>query len=183
MFPPERWANAFVETCGRDLDEGFSTLKAFMACAKGMSGLVRGSLAAAQLETMLRTAVKEAGFGAQNRGAEFAVRFTILLVRKNQFRYRDAIIAEIEKLADRMNGVTRARVESVTPLDEGFKEQITGELQRRTGAKKIVLGTRLVPDLLGGYRLFIGTNLIDTSLREQLRKMAADLQTGVRGND
>ena len=178
MFHPERWADAFVELCGKQLDEGFAALKVFTACTAGMSGLVSGSAAAVQLDRMLRRAMKEAGFGVQNRGMEFAARFMILLVKKNQFRYREAILGEIERLADRMNGITRAKVESVSPLDEVFQEKIKTALKHRTGAKEIALSTRIVPELLGGYRLFIGTDLIDTSLREQLRKMAADLQTG-----
>ncbi|GHV81965.1 hypothetical protein AGMMS49991_05230 [Spirochaetia bacterium] len=181
MFHPERWADAFVEVCGKDLNEGFAALKVFTACTAGMTGLVTGGAAAVKLEKMLRTAIKEAGFGAGNRGAEFAVRFMILLVRKKQFRYREVILKEIERLTDRINGLARAKIESAAPLDEGFQEKIKTELKHRTGAQEVVLGTRIVPDLLGGYRLFIGTNLIDTSLRGQLKKMAADLQTGAAG--
>jgi F-type H+-transporting ATPase subunit delta len=178
MFHPERWAAAFVEVCGKDLGEGIAALKVFTACTAGMTGLVTGDAAAVRLEKMLRKAAKEAGFGANNRGAEFAVRFMILLVQKKQFRYREAILKEIERLADRINGLTRVKIESVSPPDEEFQEKIKTALKHRTGAKEIVLGARIVPELLGGYRLFIGTELSDTSLRGQLKKMAADLQIG-----
>jgi hypothetical protein len=175
MFQADRWAVAFTELCGKDLDEGLEAARVFIACAEGIRGRVSGTPTAVRVETMLRGAVKQAGFGPDNRGVELAVRFLAYLIRKDYFKHRQILLNEIERAANRMKGITRVKVETPGPLTADFKEKLITALKSRTGAREIILESRIVPELIAGYRVFIGSNLLDTSLREQMRNLGSDL--------
>jgi F0F1-type ATP synthase delta subunit len=195
VFRSDRWVAAFTDLCGEDLEEGIEAFKAFTACISRFRNHVGGSGKALRFEAFFRQALKEAGFDSaalsrkvvlsrgfrfENRGTELALRFVIFLMRKDYFKYHEALLAGIEKAADSIRGVVRAAVESAVPVDDELEEKIKAELLKKTGARKIVIDKRVVPDLIAGYRVYTGTELLDTSFRESLRKMA--VKFGIRVN-
>jgi F-type H+-transporting ATPase subunit delta len=80
----------------------------------------------------------------------------------------------IEQRIDAKNGVLTVYAESAQPLEDDLQEKITARLLQRTGAREVRLVSKLVPELLGGYRLRIGTELVDTSLKGQLQRMVRE---------
>jgi hypothetical protein len=194
MFQAERWARAFTELCGKDLDEGVEAFNVFVSCTTHIRSRFSGTSEALRFEAFLRQSLKETGFdpgilsgqadlsgGArlENRGTELALRFIVFLVRKDHFKYRQLLLKEIEKAADRMKGILRVVLESVLPVDKELEARIKAELIKRTGAREIVIYGRIVPELIAGYRIYIGTELVDTSLQGSLRRMAAGLGVSV----
>jgi F-type H+-transporting ATPase subunit delta len=175
MFQAEHWAVAFTELCGRDIDEGLEAIRSFVACAAEIKGRFSGTAAGARFERELRKAMGEAGFGPANRGTELAVRLLVCLIRKDYFKYHLALLNEIEKAVDRIKGILQVKVETVKPLDQDLEEKIKAELKKQTGVREIILNTRIVPGLIAGYRIFIGFELLDTSIRKRLRKLGAEL--------
>ena len=79
-------------------------------------------------------------------------------------------------MGDHKHGVLVVRVDSAFPLDEEFQKTLQEPMKHKLGAKEIKLIPRIVPELLGGYRLQIGSESVDASLRFLLQKMAAHLQ-------
>jgi hypothetical protein len=176
MFLPDRWARAFTELCGKDLDEGIAAFKAFVTCIAPLRSRIAGSNKALRFEALLRQGLKEAGFDSmplsvktnpgrdsrlENRGTELALRFAVFLVKKDCLKYHQALLAEIERAADRMRGIVRVTLESATPVNDELEDRIKAELTRRTGARGIVIDKRVVPELIAGYRVYIGTELLD----------------------
>ncbi|GHV60499.1 hypothetical protein AGMMS49587_01970 [Spirochaetia bacterium] len=182
MFTPERWAAAFINAAGDEADaaasvaigEGLDLLRALSPLVSAIPGSVSGTFAATQLERMIHKALP-----AATAEQEIAVHFILLLIKKNLFRYIDAVIKEIEAKLDHLRGILPVTLESAAAPDEGFQESLKKQLMEKTGARGIKLDTRLVPDLLGGYRLRIGGDIIDASLRSQLQRMSLDLARGV----
>jgi F-type H+-transporting ATPase subunit delta len=60
-------------------------------------------------------------------------------------------------------------------MDDELQERIKAGLIKRYGAREIRLISQIVPELLDGYRLRIGTELIDSSLKGQIQNMAKEL--------
>jgi F-type H+-transporting ATPase subunit delta len=56
--------------------------------------------------------------------------------------------------------------------------RITEAIKKRTGALRIKLETQVNPELIGGYRLRIGDEIIDASVRSQLRRLESCLAAG-----
>ncbi|MDR1353243.1 MAG: F0F1 ATP synthase subunit delta [Treponema sp.] len=197
MFLPDRWAVAFTELCGGNLEEGIEAFRAFVSCTAQLKSRLEGNCKSRRFEALLRKALKEAGFDSgalsgnavlsrdfrlENRGTELALRFVVFLMRKNYFRYREVLLAEIEKAADRMRGTVRVVLESAVPADSALEEKIKAELVQRTCAREIVLDKRVVPELIAGYRVYIGAELLDTSFQGLMRKMALGLGVPADGN-
>jgi F-type H+-transporting ATPase subunit delta len=172
MFHPDRWAQAFTAACGEDAENGLSALKALLACLSRLPAPVTGDYAARQLEGMLRRA---AGFQS-SRGIETAIRFILLLVKKGCFRQSGRTAAEIENLLDRRKGVLKATVEAALPPDPVFEADLKAALRAGTAASEVKTEIRLRPELLGGYRLIIGSDAWDASLRGEIQNMARALK-------
>jgi F-type H+-transporting ATPase subunit delta len=201
VFHGNRWAAAFITTLGDNAGEGFVCLKAMVNPLKSATGLLLGYSAARRLETMLRgscAAVKGITFNintsafnintdAFNGNAnafnasvlEYVIRFITMVVEKNQFRNIDLILHKIEESLDAKNGILSVCVESASPLDEVFEEELRRRIIARTGAAELKMTTLLVPALLGGYRLRMGGFYIDASLKGQMEKMMADLEADI----
>ncbi|MDR2486129.1 MAG: F0F1 ATP synthase subunit delta [Treponema sp.] len=183
MFVPERWASAFVRAVGEGqeaLEEGLAALKVLLPCIQKIPGVVSGNTSANRIERMIRQSMEKTG--ASGRGIEYACRLLVLLVRKGLGTRRNgaALLEGIETLRDRKNGVLIVRVDSAFPLDREFQETLQETVKqgigRALGAKEIRLIPQIVPELLGGYRLRIGSESVDASLRLLIQKMAAHLQ-------
>jgi F-type H+-transporting ATPase subunit delta len=176
MFPGDRWADAFVKVCGARAGEGLAVLKALAPALSRLPGRVDGEDDARALERMLRAALESAGADSGDTGAEYAIRFVALLVRRGWFRQLDRAVRGVERRVDALGGIVEAELESAAPLDGDIREDLVAALIRRYGAREIRLAVRVVPELLGGYRLRSGSDLVDASVRGQLRRMAGELR-------
>jgi F-type H+-transporting ATPase subunit delta len=169
MFVAERWAQAFINALGEAAEE--EGLAVFRALLAGFEGVHVGGAFTGQLEGMIRAAMKRSGLNS--RGAEYACRLTALLARRHYFKYAGLLARSIALVLDRRRGIVPVLVEVPFPPDKELQDVLEETLQERMG--QIRLDTRIVPELIGGCRLRIGSDLFDASIRGQLKKMAADL--------
>jgi len=181
MFVPGNWVAAFINSLaaqGGEAEEGFSALKALTPWVKSLPGEVFGSSAAEKLEKTIRRA---AAGTVISPALEVTIRFLALMVKKNTFRYIDTVIDETEKFLDRKNGVVKAVVEYVFPLPDD-ESRIKEAIAKQTGAARVDITMQVKAELIGGYRLRIGDEVIDASIRSQLRQLETCLAAGDGGN-
>jgi F-type H+-transporting ATPase subunit delta len=194
MFLAERWAEAFVYAAGafdggadiagpeesiKNAREGLAFLRAVFPLIREIPGEVAGSAAAFRLERMLRAAAAKSAV-EKTPGLEAALRLTVLLVKKDGLRFGDAVTGAIEQIIDRRRGLLEGVLESAAPPEENFLEDLKKVLIKKTGAREIRILPRIRPELLGGFRLRLGDEVLDASLRGQIRQMAADLEAAPR---
>ena len=167
MFHADRWAAAFINSPGRDTEAELERLKVLASPLKPVSKSLFGLSAAKRLEDLLR----------HNTGAEFerVIRFISLLVSKNRFRHIDSIIAGIEKRLDEQNGILDVTVEAPSAIDSAAEDALKEMIRERSSAAAVNMKMKIVPELIAGYRLWIGGLCIDASLRGQLEQMTEDL--------
>jgi F-type H+-transporting ATPase subunit delta len=177
MFQSDRWADAFVTVCAGHAGEGLAVLRAVAPALSRLSGRVAGTGDALALERLLRAALGAAGSGGEP-GAEYAVRFVALLARKGLLKRFEAAVRAVERRVDAMNGVLAVELESASPLDAELEEDCKAALLRKYEAREIRLVSRIVPELLGGYRLRAGPDLVDASVRGHLQRMAREVGAG-----
>ena len=179
MFHCGRWAAAFVNSLEKedgDTDEGLEFLKVLASWVKELPGDVFGSYAAEMARTLAYDAISKAG--AVSVARETAIRFIELVIKKNRVRYIDDIVKMIKSILDKKHGVIEVFAEYAFPADADTEARIIEELKKQTGAVRIDLTGRIEPSLIGGYRLRIGDEIIDASVRLQLRKLLEALQSG-----
>jgi F-type H+-transporting ATPase subunit delta len=178
MLHAEPWVAAFINVLGKNAGEGLACLKALAAPLKPLSRRLFGWQAAKRLEKTLRESANDVGLSEDavaNGTAEYAIRFICLMVEKNIFRRVDMVIERIEKHLDEQNGVLEITAESAAPVDGAFEEELKKMIAGRTGATAIKMKTRIVPELLAGFRLRYGGFFVDASLKGQLERMTAGL--------
>jgi F-type H+-transporting ATPase subunit delta len=182
MFVPRHWAAAFINAMGDQAGEGFTVLGVLSAWIKELPGAVFGSHAARRLERLIAAGAEKTGAGETEILGKCS-RFVCLLVKRNFFKHIDPVLGEIEKILNEQRGILPVVAESALPLDGELEALITGEIKKRKGAAELRLEKRINPDLIGGFRLRIGDELIDASLRSQLQWMAAELTGGAIPSD
>jgi len=196
MFTPVRWAKAFINSLekeGGDIEEGIEALVVFASLASSLPGAVFGRSVAEKLEKLIRSGMEQ--IGSFSSAQDVALRFFLLMAKKNVIGHINAVINASKSLLDKKRGVITVSLEYAFPpkggcsdgsfiIDRSFIDGsfITEAIKKKTGAARVRLTEQLNPDLIGGYRLRIGDEIIDASIRTQLRKLEACLAAGDGGN-
>lgn len=179
MVVYKSWATAFINTLekeGADFEDALNTFLALGSCLSALPGEAAGTAAAEKLEPLFRRSL--AADGADSKARETALRFLLLMVRRNKTRLFNSVAKEIKSMQDRKRGIVAVTAEYAFEPDAELRARIYETVKKRTGAKKIEMEGRLNPGLIGGFRLRIGDEVIDASLRTQLLKMESCLAAG-----
>lgn len=84
------------------------------------------------------------------------------------------IAAQFGQLVNAASGTSDATIESAFPMDAAQLEQTLPALEKRFG-RKLVPHVRVVPELIGGIRVTVGDEVLDTSVKARLEQMKAAL--------
>ncbi|MEM6449064.1 MAG: ATP synthase F1 subunit delta [Cyanobacteria bacterium P01_D01_bin.105] len=103
--------------------------------------------------------------------------FLLLLVDKGRIYLAEPILKEFQSKVREIKQAVLAEVISAVELSDEQKETVRQKVQSMTEANSVELETRIDPDLIGGVIIQIGSQVLDASIRGQLRRIG--LQLGV----
>jgi F-type H+-transporting ATPase subunit delta len=177
-YRTRQWALAFINRCAGkgEIDEALELLGVLVPVIKKIPGRLAGAALSKRVERLVREGALKTGVGEGLSG--LCGHFLALLIQKNFFARAGAIIEEIQKIADAKRGILPVYAESAFPLEGEERREFIEGIKRASGAGEVRLESAVNPELLGGYRLRIGAELIDASIKGQLQKMAAELAAG-----
>ena len=101
--------------------------------------------------------------------------FLMVLVDRRRILLLKGICKEFQSLLRKLNQTVLAEVISVNELTDDQKRLLQDKVKTITGARQVDLETKLDPDLIGGVIIKIGSQVIDASLRGQLRRISLRL--------
>jgi F-type H+-transporting ATPase subunit delta len=101
--------------------------------------------------------------------------FVRVLIEADRITLLPEIQVMFDALKDSADGVAKAMIETAFPLDGVELEALKAALEKRFG-RKIEAAVVVKPALIGGARVTVGDTVIDGSVQEQLRAMAAQLR-------
>lgn len=84
------------------------------------------------------------------------------------------ILKEYQRLVRLEVGKHHAVVESATPLDKKAGDQLLANLRAKYG-NDLTIEFKTTPELLGGLRIKIGSDVFDSSVRERLARLETQL--------
>jgi len=84
------------------------------------------------------------------------------------------ILKEYQRLVRLEVAKHHAVIESATPLDKKGTDQLLANLQAKYG-KDLTTEFKVSPELLGGLRIKIGSDVFDSSVRERLARLETQL--------
>jgi F-type H+-transporting ATPase subunit delta len=103
---------------------------------------------------------------------EKTLTFLMLLVDRGRIAYLDGIAYKFRELSYKEESIEIAKVTSSVQLSAQQQKTIAEKLKKITGAKQIKLALKVDPQLIGGFTIEIGSKLIDTSIRGQLKQIS-----------
>jgi F-type H+-transporting ATPase subunit delta len=101
--------------------------------------------------------------------------FLKLLVDKGRVGFIVPVLQRYQELLRQLRGTVLAEVTSAIDLSESQQDQIRQKVVAMTGAEQVDLAVSIEPDLLGGVIIKVGSQVVDASLRGQLRRLSMQL--------
>lgn len=105
----------------------------------------------------------------------YMLNFLMLLVDRGRVLVLPEICDQYLVLLRQLRQAVLAEVTSAVELSDEQKETIRQKVLATTSANEVELQTRVDPELLGGVVIKVGSQVIDASLRGQLRKIGLKL--------
>ena len=110
-------------------------------------------------------------FGEQIDGS--TLKFLLLLVDRGRIEVLDSIAQKFLELSYKQESIEIAKITSSIQLSADQQKSIAEKLKKITGAKQIKLALKVDPQLIGGFTIEIGSKMIDTSIRGQLKQISS----------
>lgn len=105
----------------------------------------------------------------------FVINFLMLLVDRGRIMYLGEILRQYQNLLRELNQTVLAEVTSAVELSDEQKEAIRQRVTEISGARQVDLSAQVDSNLLGGLVVKVGSQVIDASLRSQLRRIGMQL--------
>ncbi len=105
--------------------------------------------------------------------------FLMLLVDKRRIMFLAPICEQYLSLLRELTNTVLAEVTTALKLTESQREQVKDKVKQLTGATAVELATEADPDILGGVVIKVGSQVFDSSLRGQLRRVGLNLGTSL----
>lgn len=84
------------------------------------------------------------------------------------------IATQFRTLVNESSGVSDATIESAFPIGDGLLPEVVAALEKRFG-RRLQARVVVAPELIGGIRVIVGDEVLDTSVRARLEQMKVAL--------
>ncbi|ABA22227.1 ATP synthase F1 subcomplex delta subunit [Trichormus variabilis ATCC 29413] len=101
--------------------------------------------------------------------------FLLLLVDKRRIFFLEEILQQYLALLRQLNQTVLAEVTSAVALTEDQQQAVKEKVLALTKARQVELATKVDSDLIGGVIIKVGSQVIDSSIRGQLRRLSLRL--------
>jgi len=102
-------------------------------------------------------------------------RFLHVVQHHYRMEHMTDMAAEFRQLVDRSLGRTRARVETAVALDDDWRRRLVDTLSTFEGVA-VVADFEANRDLLGGFKVQVGSRVFDGSLAGQLDRLSKEIE-------
>ncbi len=103
--------------------------------------------------------------------------FLKLLVDKGRILFLEGIGKQYLAKLRELNQTVLAEVTSAVPLSDAQQQTVREKVQAMTSASQVEIETKIDADLIGGVVIKVGSQVIDASLRGQLRRLGIRLNS------
>ena len=114
---------------------------------------------------------------AQEQVHSYTLNFLMLLVDRRRIFLLEAICKQYQALLRKLNKTVLAEVISTIDLTEAQQETVAEQVRTMTGAQQVELAASLDQDLIGGVIIKVGSQVLDASIRGQLRRLSNSLMS------
>lgn len=112
---------------------------------------------------------------AESRVQKQFFNFLLLLIDRRRIIFLEGICKYYQTLLRKLNNTVLAEVISTVELTDEQRHAITDKVKHMSQAAQVELETSIDPDLIGGVIIKIGSQVLDASIRGQLRRMNSSI--------
>lgn len=105
--------------------------------------------------------------------------FISLLIDKGRIMFLRDIATEFQALVRAQKNIALAEVTTATPLSEAQITALKQKVMEITGAQAVEVEIAIDPSLIGGVVIKLGSQIIDASIKGQLRRISSRLLASV----
>jgi F-type H+-transporting ATPase subunit delta len=105
----------------------------------------------------------------------YLLNFLLLLVDRRRIGFVSGIFRKFQALLRELRQTVLAEVTSAVELTDAQKQAVREKVVSMMGAQQVELETRIDPSLIGGVIIKVGSQVIDASLKGQLRRIGIRL--------
>jgi len=105
----------------------------------------------------------------------YTLNFLMLLVDRRRIQFLEGICKQYQAILRKLNKTVLAEVTSTVELTEEQKQAAIDRVKGMTGAAAVELESQIDPEIIGGVIIKVGSQVIDASLRGQLRRISISL--------
>ena len=106
--------------------------------------------------------------------SDMAKNFLRTVIDNGRLNALPEVAAQFRALVNRRNGSSDAVVFSAFPMDSSALSEVSAALEKRFG-RKLNLAVQQDESLIGGIRVVVGDEVLDTSVKARLEQMKAAL--------
>lgn len=108
----------------------------------------------------------------------YTLNILMLLVDRGRILFLDDVCSRYQALLRDRNQAVLARVTTAVELTDDQRRAISDKVKALTNAREVELETQIDPDIIGGAIVRVGSQVLDASLKGQLRRLALNLNAG-----
>jgi F-type H+-transporting ATPase subunit delta len=101
--------------------------------------------------------------------------FLMLLIDRRRIFLLEAICKHYQALLRKLNNTVLAEVTSTLELNDEQRQAVIQKVRDMVSAAEVELDTKIDPDLIGGVVVRVGSQVLDASIRGQLRRIGVSL--------
>lgn len=106
---------------------------------------------------------------------QYFLHFLLLLVDRRRIMFLEGICAEFIAQQRKLNNIVLAEVTGAQALTRSQEDAIADRVKEMTGASSVELNITTDESLIGGVVIKVGSQVLDASLKGQLRRIGMDL--------
>lgn len=107
----------------------------------------------------------------------YMMNFIKILVDRRRVLFLKGICQQFQELLRKLNQTVLAEVTSAVELNDEQKQAVREKVRTMTSAEQVELDTKIDPDLIGGVIIKVGSQVLDASMRGQLRRIGMSLNS------
>lgn len=164
------YAEALFEACRSDLPATQGWLDALAAAAETPQLLQFAANPKVEAESVYELLGSVLPQGLPERG----VNFLRTIIDNGRLAALPEVAHQFRELANAEAGRSDAHIHSAFPIGDGELAELKTVLEKRFG-RKLEIHVHIDPELIGGVRVVVGDEVLDTSVKARLQQMKAAL--------
>jgi len=96
---------------------------------------------------------------------------SLFIKDKNLLNKKKEILSDLEEIINKENGILKIKVSSKKELKTKTEKEIESYIKKKYKAKEVIIDKKINDKLLGGIKIEVGNDIIDTTLLKRVNQL------------